>query len=63
MDMNQKVLSPYQRYLLVKPYMQHLANVAAIKETEANQQKPAKTATVAPPMLQRMEQVNYTVKL
>lgn len=58
MDENQKdVMSPYQRYLLVKPYMQHLANIAALKEAEANQQKPQKVAHTTQPNLQRMEQV------
>ncbi|CAB3387940.1 Hypothetical predicted protein [Cloeon dipterum] len=32
-----KVLSPYQRYLMAKPYLQHLAELAAEKEA----QKPA----------------------
>lgn len=60
LDETQKdVLSPYQRYLLVKPYMQHLSNIAALKEAEANQQKPQKAAHVSQPNLQRMEQVYF----
>ncbi|XP_059485454.1 exosome component 10 [Neocloeon triangulifer] len=40
-----KVMSPYQRYLLVKPYLQHLSNLAALKEAADKEIKVDKSST------------------
>ncbi|KAF4528009.1 hypothetical protein B566_EDAN002192 [Ephemera danica] len=44
-DMANKVLSPFQRYLLVKPYMQHLAAQTAAAETTESAANPPPTST------------------
>jgi hypothetical protein len=57
-EMGKKVLSPYQRYMLVKPYMMHLAKQTAMQE--AKDQKPVVTTEVTSDQ-QRMEKVSLFI--